>query len=111
MIHKEIEKLIPYISENFITYPLWEEGKFIPQLNFWRICESKEFGAMLDMIDDINIRKYYSCVIEASSERIDTKISIMPVFEETEDGGYKFVKEDWSIEEMIDIALKIVSAT
>ena len=35
MIHKKIEKLIPFLNENFITYPLWEEGKYIPFINFW----------------------------------------------------------------------------
>ena len=30
MIHKKIEKLIPSLNENFITYPFWEEGKYIP---------------------------------------------------------------------------------
>ena len=31
-LHQKIEKLIPFISEEFITYPLWEEGKYIPFL-------------------------------------------------------------------------------
>lgn len=35
MIHKKIEKLIPYISEEFITYPLLGEGKYIPFLKCW----------------------------------------------------------------------------
>ena len=34
MIHQKIEKLIPFISEEFITYPLWKEGKYIPFLKF-----------------------------------------------------------------------------
>ena len=42
MIHKKIDKLIPYLSENFLTYPLWEEGNYIPFVNFWRICKTQE---------------------------------------------------------------------
>ena len=36
MVHQKIERLIPYLSENFITYPLWvhrhktlKDGRFI----------------------------------------------------------------------------------
>ena len=36
MIHKQFEKLIPYVSENFITYRLWEEGKYFPFINIWQ---------------------------------------------------------------------------
>jgi hypothetical protein len=37
MIQKQIDKLIPYLNENFITYPLWEEGKYIPFVNACQI--------------------------------------------------------------------------
>lgn len=29
------EELIPFVSENFITVPLWEEGDYTPYINFW----------------------------------------------------------------------------
>ena len=41
MIHKKIEKLIPFISEEFITYPLWEEGKYIPFIKCWQKADTK----------------------------------------------------------------------
>jgi hypothetical protein len=41
MIHQKIEKLIPFLNENFITYPLWEEGKYIPFVNFWIKIDSE----------------------------------------------------------------------
>jgi len=34
---KLIEKLIPYVSENFITYPLFEEGDYRPTISIWSI--------------------------------------------------------------------------
>ena len=40
MIHQKIDKLIPYLSENFITYPLWEEVKYIPFLKCWQKADT-----------------------------------------------------------------------
>ena len=48
MIHIQINRLIPFVKENFITYPLWEEGKYIPFVNFWQKVESKEQILSLD---------------------------------------------------------------
>lgn len=31
----KFEDLIPFVSENFITVPLWEEGDYTPYINFW----------------------------------------------------------------------------
>ena len=39
-LHEKIEKLIPFISEEFITYPLWEEGKYIPFLKCWQKADT-----------------------------------------------------------------------
>ena len=41
MIQEKINKLIPFISENFITYPLWEEGKYIPFLKCWQKADTE----------------------------------------------------------------------
>lgn len=32
---RHFEKLIPFVCENFITIPLWEEGDYTPCLNIW----------------------------------------------------------------------------
>ena len=41
MIHQKIEKLIPFISEEFITFPLCEEGKYIPFLKCWKKADTE----------------------------------------------------------------------
>ena len=43
MIVKEyIKKLVPYCAENFITFPLWEEGKYIIQMNLWYLIKIED---------------------------------------------------------------------
>lgn len=110
MLQEKINKLIPYISENFITYPLWEEGKYIPFVNFWQ-KEEKVLGCevMCHQLNKILNSSGYDFVTEdrfESSRIID--FSIYPDFNETEDGGYDFVKKDWSIEEMITLIEKFL---
>ena len=31
----DIKKLIPFVCENFLSFPLWEEGDFRPFLRVW----------------------------------------------------------------------------
>lgn len=35
MLQQQIEKLIPYIGNYFLEYPLWEEGNWTPTITFW----------------------------------------------------------------------------
>lgn len=109
MINKEFNKLIPYVSENFITYPLWEEGKYIPFINFWYVDKVK------DKINN-NIKKFknenYTLVKQEDFYPFKTCIvhyQIYPTFEENEELGYVFNKENWSIEEMIKIIIKLLN--
>ena len=110
-IQKQIDKLIPYLSENFITYPLWEEGKYIPFVNFWQICRTQNEIQVLDK----NLQKVFEnsgYVVQYNDCNFDGTIleySVYPNYDDLDDGSYKFVKKDWSIEEMLDlleIALK-----
>lgn len=104
MIDKEFSKLIPYISENFITYPLWEEGKYIPFINFWQKLETEKeyikFNKKLKYIFNklgygfYCKEDYHKCVIY--------EYQIYPKFKELKNGSYKFIKKDWSIEEIIN---------
>lgn len=34
---EQIKTLIPHVCENFITFPLWEEGDYCPVVNVWKI--------------------------------------------------------------------------
>lgn len=107
MINKQFNKLIPYVSENFITYPLFEEGKYIPFLNFWYIQNTNEVARF--NIKNFKANNYE--LIEEHEEFFDTIMNcqIYPKFIETDEGGYEFVKEDWSIEEMVEIVIKLLN--
>ena len=102
-IHESINELVPYISENFITYPLWEEGKYIPFVNFWQTAKnSNERKTLLDRIKKLDSNLSYCVELNLNeSDKTCLVCSIYPDFVTTEDGGYEFVNPDWSIEEMI----------
>jgi hypothetical protein len=43
MIYNQIQKLIPFVNENFVTFPLAiTEGIYIPFYNFWQSLSTKE---------------------------------------------------------------------
>lgn len=114
MLHQKIEKLIPYFSENFITYPLWEEGLYIPFVNFWQKCESdQELKQLHERLDDVFERSGYDFFMEYDDESVfSNKIrnfSIHPEFNQLDYGVYQFVKKDWSIEEMLDLLLSALN--
>lgn len=110
-LQQKIDKLIPYVSENFITYPLWEEGKYIPHLNFWQICNT---GYELEILYErmLFFENNSGYVIWVDDEDIKVgkafELQINPEYEELETGGYEYVNEDWSIEEMIEIVGEII---
>ena len=111
-LQEKINKLLPYVSENFITYPLWEEGKYIPFINFWQICkENKEFKKLLNKTIAFN-NSGHGYIIEVTDENIKSSkpfnLQIYPDFEDTEEGGYEYVKKDWSIEEMLEIITELI---
>lgn len=110
-LQQKIDKLLPYVSENFITYPLIEEGKYIPFINFWFICkDDTEFNKLGDKIGDSSITGGY--IVDIVSENIfigsPFNIQIYPDFEDTEEGGYEFADENWSIEQMLEIITELI---
>ena len=110
MIHQKIDKLIPYLSENFITYPLWEEGNYTPFINFWKICKTQEEIQLLDK----NLKKVFDnsgYIVQYNDCNFDETIlqySIYPNYDYLDDGSCKFVKQDWSIEEMLDLLCDVL---
>ena len=112
MIHKQIEKLIPYISENFITYPLWEEGVYVPQVNIWKIHrtfdEQKEF---IKTVKTTFKNSGYEFDYESniSISRIETKLHVFPKLKYLKSGGYKHINQNWSLEEMVEMLNKIIN--
>lgn len=111
MIHENINNLIPFISENFITFPLWEEGKYIPFINFWIIPKNEDEAKIIEEeIKTISNNSGY--IIESEykiSKCIVNYLQISPSFTETEDGGYEFNNNQWSIEEMLTILQNILN--
>lgn len=105
MIHQKIEKLIPFVSEEFITYPLREEGKFIPFVNFWiKINNEEEINEFDFKFKEIFKNKGYKIIFDNCnfSETI-INYQVHPKFKELSNGSYKFNKKDWSIEEILDL--------
>jgi hypothetical protein len=49
-IDKYMAQMIPYTEETLITIPLWEEGNYTPQINFWQLFDS-------EVITESNIEK------------------------------------------------------
>lgn len=105
MIHKKIEKLIPFLNENFITYPLWEEGKYIPFVNFWIKIdlegEEQEFDFKCkEIFEDTGYIVSYN---DTNYSNTILQYSVFPNFNDLDNGSYEFVKKDWSIEEMLEL--------
>ncbi len=104
-LQEKIEKIIPYISENFITYPLWEEGNYIPFINFWLSKESKYFPKLEYLIKESLSKNY---IIEERDEDNDPNSKIVnylmyPDFYYHDKGYAKYFNANWSIEEMIEL--------
>lgn len=109
MIHKQIEKLIPFIEEEFITYPMWEEGKYIPFVNFWQKFEleydAQEFEKKLNSFITLGYDFHNAINFKSKIHHCQ----IYPDYKELDDGSYEFVNENWSIEEMLEIIVSLVS--
>lgn len=103
MIHEKIEKVIPYVEENFITYPLWEEGKYIPFVNFWQAQEYDHEFNRCQVLKD----KGYRIELTKTSGNIHG-FFMYPDYNEKDDGGYEYVNKNWSIEEMLDLLATIL---
>lgn len=105
MIHESIEKLIPHVSEDFITYPLLEEGLYIPFVNFWQVADSDtKFQKLKDQIVKFNLEIGYTIELKKGvKNQVIHKCFVYPTFKYKKSGGYEFIKEKWSIEEMIQL--------
>jgi len=94
MIQEQINKLIPYISSDFLTYPLWEEGNYTPFINFWHIGNDKKLP--LNFNSDINLNDEYIIELEEKRGTINN-YRIFPNYEYDNSGGFDYIKKDWSI--------------
>jgi hypothetical protein len=104
-IHQNIEKLIPFISEDFITYPLWEEGKYIPFIKCWQQADTKNKCTRLSnkLNKFFNESGYEISFIPKEHSSVIHEFYLYPKFKELKNGTYKFNKKNWSIEEMLEL--------
>ena len=108
MIHKKIEQLIPHISEDFITYNLADEGKYIPFINFWQSFDTITEGKFDRKIESALQDTGYMIEYEDRFRGPIHQYCIYPNFKNLKDGSYEFVNDNWSIEEMIDLLIEIL---
>lgn len=52
-VNELIQDIVPYVDENFITFPLTEEGDYRPHIKFWKIYDIVDFKLPIDA-DDAN---------------------------------------------------------
>lgn len=111
MIQEKINKLIPFISENFISYPLWEEGNYIPVVSFWAVVSpdlESEFIENEWEFEFIEAKGYELTCVDSNFVGVSRLcvFNMTPLWDYCEDGSdevFKVQKENWSIEEMLDI--------
>ena len=88
------------MDENFMTFPLAEEGLYFPQINLWIIGDPHV--AVQETEFEFN---GYSIFTEHKPRRQSVlHYNISPAWDYDDKDSYNFKKEDWSIEEMIQIA-------
>ena len=88
------------MDENFMTFPLMEEGLYFPQINLWTI--SNPHVAVQETEFEVN--GYYIFTEHKPRRQSVLHYNISPAWDYDDKDSYKFKKEDWSIEEMIQIA-------
>ena len=121
---EKIAELIPFVSENFITFPLAEEGDYRPTINIWKISKDKlDFNSLpFGNINDLPFlqKKYY---VHFEFDTIESPNEIFKEynFSEIKDYKEKFIynfsiynKDDvlensnYNLNEMLDVALKLI---
>ena len=106
MIHKQIEKLIPYIGDNFISYQLSKEGVYIPFITLTKYIGINE------TIDDLQAKleefltpNNYEFEVNRIGRNMYECLAY-PSFYNKEDHSYEFKKDDWSLEELIELLIQ-----
>lgn len=97
------KKVIPYICEDFITIPLWEEGNYTLQVNFWQkfkdVAEFNKYNKILIKLFKV---KQYEVYILATS-RVIYNIYISPKLKYLKNGSFEYLNPNWSVEEIIEL--------
>jgi hypothetical protein len=117
-IQDKINQLIPYISQEFITYDLWEEGNYTPFIHFWQIFNDiNEYNSFYLKVKKLFHEKNYEIelfnedylyFLKLKKQKAAT-FEIYPKYDYTDVGGVEYANPDWSIEEIIDLIVKITN--
>jgi len=100
-MREQLRRIIPYQCENFITFPLWEEGRFTPYIHIWQVKEHTDYyKSRLEMIFN---NTGYTFFCEEDTD-VTIKITIHPI----EFNFNDYLKPKWSIEEMLDLIIKFL---
>lgn len=112
---KRLEKLLPYATNNIISYDLWEEGIYnVPFFRIFQVLDKKELKKFEEKVEKLNNNNldYVFEIEDKDCYRTMNKktytIVCFPNFEYNKDGSIYHIKDTWSIEEMIDLMVKLV---
>lgn len=122
MNYNQIQKLIPFIDENFVTFPLAiTEGVYIPFYNFWQSLSTKEeVELFLDKARIILKDTGYTIgfqyeeddyIYDIERDSANVYFQIYPIFESDNDNdGNVFVNVDPKSFDIdpIDLLIKII---
>lgn len=116
-----IEKITPYQQENFITFPLFEEGNFMPAINFWQIFKEIPFDIDYELTQQLDfIPEYISLDYEIQSynSKIEYKNNTFNIVESDEEiylinfsvymNTDPTISSEYDLNEMLKIVLSII---
>jgi hypothetical protein len=118
------DEFIPYVDENFIRFPLAEEGDYSPTLNLWRVFDTiEEMESFLENkfeTDDVSVAIDVREVVGLSKEFVDSLpeevIKLLPegsvgkITYHLEIQVYSKLEYDTDLTKLYDVALKIVKS-
>ena len=105
--NKTITQLIPFVGDNFIEFPLWGQGHWIPQITFWQNFDNeKQINLFFDYLKKI-CGLAYKYDFERKSETTSNifDIYITPSYTISETSKLKYYWVNWTLEEMIHLAI------
>jgi len=126
MTYNQIQKLSPFVDENFITFPLHIESNDIPFYNFWQGLSTKDdlkffirkakdilkdTGYTIDIVNKEVVANLYTKASKENNTSI-VYFQIYPIFEtDSDNDGNVFANVDSKSFDVdaIDLLIKIIS--
>lgn len=107
MIYEHIQYIIPYVSKDFITFPLTEEGNYTPFINFWQIFNAKKKKKEFEKRLNALLKPYDFKLEEKYTWGKIVEYHIYPAFITKRYGVYIY-KQEWMMEDIITILGKFL---